>query len=501
MKRINLQLKIEHLWGLLALVGIFTFVSTHPIRPQDFWWHIAAGQEIVTTGKIPTTDIYSYTEPGQAYPSYQMFWLMESVLYELYHLGGPALVIFFHSLWVTAAYGVLFWICKQSTRSWRIAAFSVLFAAALGLNDWNVRPQGITFLLASLFLLAIYQYRRTHRWPWLIFLPAGMLIWANSHGTFLIGLALIGLWLGQELWDGVVRWAGNKHVSEFKAVVVPGVMLGATVLASLINPRGIGIVGYIKTLTSSSVVQNLVTEWAAPSLNTGMGIIFFCGLLATAVLLAVSPKRPNFYQLATFIVFGLLGIKTSRGIVWFGLVMAPVIADHLAALVEHYRKAEPEAVSNSIGSPRINFFFFSLICLMGVISLPWFKSYLPLPSAKAGLISAETPVKAAQYLLDENPPGKLFNSMSFGSYLIWAAYPNYQVFVDTRIELFSAKIWIDYLDISNASQGWEDLLNTYGVNTLILSPIEQPPLIQAALSSANWQLLYQDGTAFIFKHK
>ena len=92
---------------------------------------------------------------------------------------------------------------------------------------------------------------------------------------------------------------------------------------------------------------------------------------------------------------------------------------------------------------------------MGVITLPWFKSVLPLPTEKAGLISAETPVQATQVLLEKNVPGRVFNAMSFGSYLIWAAYPQYQVFVDPRIELFSENIWIDYLNISNANGDWE----------------------------------------------
>ena len=40
------QLRIEHLWALIVLAGIFIFVNTHPIRPHDFWWHIAIGKEI-----------------------------------------------------------------------------------------------------------------------------------------------------------------------------------------------------------------------------------------------------------------------------------------------------------------------------------------------------------------------------------------------------------------------------------------------------------------------
>jgi hypothetical protein len=135
--RIKFRFGIEHLWGLVALMGIFIFVNTHPIRPYDFWWHIAAGREIVTNGTIPTVDVYSYTEAGQPYPSYQMYWLMEIALYSIYKLGGPALVVFIQSLMVTCAYLVIFWICKLTSKSWRLAALGVLFAAALGINDWN----------------------------------------------------------------------------------------------------------------------------------------------------------------------------------------------------------------------------------------------------------------------------------------------------------------------------------------------------------------------------
>jgi hypothetical protein len=494
------RLTVEHLWGLTALIGIFVFVNTHPIRPHDFWWHITIGREILTTGKIPATDIYSYTEAGQPYPSYQMFWLMDTVLYGIFKLGGPALVIFIHSLLISSAYCVIFWISKNITKSGRIAALGVLFAAALGLNDWNVRPQAITFLLGSMFLLAIYEYNHNPRWYWLVFFPLGMLVWVNSHGTFLIGLVLLGIWCGQALWDVIKqRIIGEPTVNKTK-IVIPGIVFVITALVCLINPRGFGIISYLKTLTSNTVVQNLVTEWAPPTLNTFMGALFLCGLMGSAILLALSPKRPTFYQIMTFLLFGLLGLKTSRGVVWFGLVMAPIIADHLSAIVIHLQKAERRRVDRE-GSRILNLVFTIVIIMMGVISLPWFKSLLPLPTVKAGLISSETPIQATQVLLDQKPPSRLFNAMSFGSYLIWAAYPQYQDFVDPRIELFSEQVWIDYLNISNANGDWEARLRDYGVNTLMLSFVEQPVLIQAVQDSSEWSVLYQDGSAVILERK
>ena len=253
-------------------------------------------------------------------------------------------------------------------------------------------------------------------------------------------------------------------------------------------------------MINNSVVQNLVTEWAPPTFNTLMGVIFYVCLMGSAIVLALSPKRPNFYQMGTFLVFGLLGLKTSRGIVWFGMVMAPILAEHISYIVKGLQKENRELTSSE-GSRFLNIIFCIVLIIMGVITLPWFKSRLPFPQAKAGLISTETPVQATQVLLEENPPGQIFNAISFGSYLIWAAYPQYQVFVDSRIELFPENVWIDYLNISNALGDWEARLKDYGVNTLMLSPVEQPELVAAVQESGEWNLLYNDNSTLLFKRK
>ena len=425
MKPIKFKLSIEHIWALTALVGIFIFVNTHPIRPHDFWWHITIGREILSTGKIPATDIYSYTANGNLYPSYQMYWLMEVILFTIYKLGGPALAVFIHSLIISSAYIVIFLICKKTSKSWRIGTFGVLFAAALGLNDWNLRPQGITFLLASLFLLAIYEYQDSHRWGWLLVFPFGMLVWVNSHGTFIIGMILIAIWLGQEIWDVAKLRITQNDRGASKLLLAPAITFGITLLMCLVNPQGLQIIYYVSNLSGSNIIQNLVTEWAAPTFNTLLGSIFFIGLMGSAVILALSPKRPNFFQIVSFLVFGLLGLKTTRGSVWFGLVMAPILCVQISHIITSLKK-ENQFTKSVKGNQLLNVIFVLMILTMAMITLPWFKSRLPFPPAKAGLISTETPIKATQVLLEEKPPGEIFNAISYGSYLIWAAYPQYR---------------------------------------------------------------------------
>jgi len=503
------RFSIEHLWCLTVLAGVFVFLSTHPIRPHDFWWHIAAGREIVATGQIPTVDTFSFTVPGRPF-NYQVYWLMEMALYLVYSLGGPALVILAHTLTITAAYGLLLWLCWQLAGDWRAAALATLFAAALGFNDWNVRPQAITFPAAALYLWAIYRYRRRPAWRWLAVFPLATLVWVNSHSSFFIGLFLLGLWLADEAWQAGKAWWLNTGPADLRRLLPPGMALALSALAALVNPQGPGILSYLNFMAGNPVIQNLVPEWMPPSFQTLHGSLFLIGLLVTAALLALSPRRPGFFQMITFLAFALLGLRTARGIVWFGIVMAPILAEHWPALADQVstlrlsgRGASPpgSAAGRQSPDPRstlLNYVMAGAILVGVIVSLPLFKSWLPLSPEKTGLISPETPVEATHFLLREHPPGPLFHNLTFGSYLIWAAQPTYPVFVDPRVDLYPAEIWLHYLEISNAYCNWEQRLEGYGVRTLMLSPQEQPALVQAAQASPRWRQIYQDRQALIF---
>ena len=60
---------------------------------------------------------------------------------------------------------------------------------------------------------------------------------------------------------------------------------------------------------------------------------------------------------------------------------------------------------------------------------------------------------------------------------------------------------MDYLNISNAEGDWQQKIWDYGVNTLMLSPAEQPALSAAVQKSDEWVTRYQDASAIIFERK
>lgn len=480
-RQLDRTIRIEHLWAMVVMVGILVFLETHPVRPQDFWWHLRMGETLLTTRALPLVDTLTHTRAGAPY-TFGIFWLPQIAYALTFRLGGVSATLMLHTLVVGGAYGLLLWSAYRSSGSWRAAALGLLFAAALGFNDWNVRPQGLAFLAASLILTGSLGYRRTAQVRYLALWPLGMLLWVNGHGSFPIGLALIGL------------GALDALRAQVRPILTLGLAALLAALACLLNPQGLGALRYALGMTGNPLIQNLIPEWAPPTFTTLDGALFLGGLLLSGALLMLAPQRPRPAQVLAWLVLGALSLRTSRGIVWFGMALAPLLAETLSTFETHWgmRSAPLTPVTR-----RINQLI--AVALLGavVLGLPPFKALLPLSPQKRGLLSPETPVAATEALLRTAPPGPIFNAMAFGSYLEWAA-PAYPVFVDTRIELFTFDIWQDYLHISLAQTGWEERLAAYGVNTVLLDVSTQAPLFAALRADPAWCLLYADETAALF---
>lgn len=491
------KVSVRMLWGITLIVGVFLFINTSQIVPNDFWWHMAYGREIVNTAHIPTVDVYSHTMAGQPYLSNQIFWLMDVWFYVWYSLGGPELVLFIHSLIITGTYLVIFILCWQNSRNWAATALSLFFAILLGIYTWNVRPQAISFLIGVIFLYAIYAYQRKPKFIWLLVFPFGMIVWVNSHGTYIIGIVLIGIWLFDEMWK---IFAKRKFIGReaFKPLWAPAISFSLAIAVGLLNPLRFGIFSYLWTMLGNPINQQFILEWAPPSFDSPIGSLFFPALLFIALIFAVSPRRPNSFELILFTVFSFLAITTTRGVIWFALFTAPVLAHHSGEIISQYSRKKTEIKTRG-GFWWLNFAILCFLILLSVAVLPWFRKSLPLVNRSEKVISEETPIQAVEYLLAKTSPGNLFNDMAFGSYLIWAAQPEYKVFVDPRVELYDPEIWYDYRIILRAEPGWDEKLEKYQVQTLMLDPIYQEPLILALEESDLWNMIYKDDAALIFK--
>nr|MCU0493483.1 hypothetical protein [Chloroflexaceae bacterium] len=179
--------RLEHLWVLLALTLVGGFIALSPTSPNDFWWHLKAGQLVATSG-IPTTNIFAWTLPADAPFVYQS-WLGEWLFYAIYQLGGLPLVVFARNLLGTAAFALVAYEAHRRSGSWRIAAGVVLLAAAMAMNNFTTRTQNWSWVPFALVLVLLGRYADNQLNPrWLLALPLIMVFWVNVHGGFVMGL-------------------------------------------------------------------------------------------------------------------------------------------------------------------------------------------------------------------------------------------------------------------------------------------------------------------------
>jgi hypothetical protein len=492
----SVALTLDHVWLAVALIPLALRPLLTPILPFDFWWHLATGRAIVARGDIPIADSFSYTRFGQ--PFFNQGWLAELLMYGLHQAGGIPLILIVQSLVITLAYGMLLRLCVLRTRRLRFSVVLLLLTTLpLSFNNWVVRPQSYTFPIFVGFLTILTEYRlgRGNR-LWL--LPLLMALWVNMHGAFVLGLALIGITFVGELLkrrttnderrttdaDADLRPSSIVYrPSSF--VLRPLVVWGAlTALATLINPRGLGVLSYVRNLVGSNAVTTLVEEWAPPTIRDTGGLIFFLFLIGAVAVLIYARRRPDLTDLLLFGAFLWLALGATRNIVWFGFVATPLIIVQAATLLPAPKPRR------SPGSPALNAALIGVLSLLLLIGLPWVKPSL-LPPSVGALLSEDTPVEAVNFMRQEAVrPHHLFHTEGFGSYLMWAA-PEQPVFIDTRIELYPYQQWVDYINLGQANNV-DALLRKYAIDGLLLNKQRQAALVAAVRGDPAWTMRYED---------
>ncbi|MBK9709783.1 MAG: hypothetical protein IPO81_00375 [Kouleothrix sp.] len=501
---------LDHVWLAVALALLALRPLLTPIPPNDFWWHLATGRAIVAQGQIPVVDSFSYTRFGQ--PFFNQGWLAQLFMYGLHQLGGVPLIIITQALVIALAYWLLLRLCIRRSGSVRLSVALLLLATVpLSFSNWIVRPQSYALPIFAGFLTILTEYRLgMSRRLWL--LPPLMALWVNLHGTFVLGLALIGLTVAGEAIkllrsqvskdhrpktiDQDSKTIGNTNVGPWPLALGPpppalrplliwGLIAAA---ATLLNPRGLEVVGYVRNLLGSSAVTSLVTEWAPPTVRDLDGQIFFLFAIGCGALMVYGRRRPDLTDALLFGAFFWLALGATRNVVWFGMVATPLLIGQAATLVAP-RPRRP-------GSPALNALVIGMLALLLAIGLPWVKPAL-LPPSVGALLSEDTPVAAVDFLRAQpDRPRHLFHSEAAGSYLIWAA-PEQPVFVDTRIELYPFDQWRDYINLGQANNV-DELLRKYDIDGLLLSAAHQRPLVDAIGRDRGWVERYRDEQTVYF---
>src|SRR6185436_13937520 len=245
--------------------------------------------------------------------------------------------------------GLTFWLVLGAIRSaWSIAsvraggsaiassartatlitiAFFVVAAPALAL-----RPQLFAIVLFAATVRILVERSRHPRRLWLI--PFLAIAWANVHGSFPLVVVLVALaWLDEVALLRVPPPPGHPAPRLRRRLLgSTGIALIAAIsaLATLVNPFGVDVWGYIANLASDPEITSQVSEWQPPSPLDPAGFVFYVSLVVVLGVVVfrfrTDDGRPSarfWGPLASVVVFGILGVITGRGLAWWAIV-API---------------------------------------------------------------------------------------------------------------------------------------------------------------------------------
>ena len=109
------------------------------------------------------------------------------------------------------------------------------------------------------------------------------------------------------------------------------------------------------------------------------------------------------------------------------------------------------------------------------------------------------PVAAVAFLDQNRPPGPILNHYNWGGYFIWKLYPQYQVFMDGRADVYGDRLMDEFAASYYLTDSWKTPLEEWGIRTLILPP--DAPLITALQSQPDWQQIFADSEAIILTRR
>jgi len=537
-------LQTSHVLAILVVMAIFLFYNFNPLGHTDIWGHIKLGEWIVQNQRLPEREPFSpHSDP--TLPASNFAWLTQVMLYGTFRLGawlagggplqqtegGVDLLRFLHGLCQAAKATFLLLAFRRCTRSLPLAIGGVVIVFVLTLAPSGVqRPQSFAEVLFALLLwllirpltAGVAEPSISWRCTWGV---GGLLVlWANVHGSFLVGFVLVALfWLGGVLES--LRDRGFGATLRTTALHRPLLALVVGFVAmSFANPHGWRAIPEVFAFAQLPPVRTM-TEWQPMAFSRGPGGHW--GYLAILILIALTQlASPRVFQptpLLLLATFGLGPLVQERLMTWWCMLVPIILLPVWADLVV----VGPETAARwtSVLSLRKTIIAAGIV-IVGLVWTNLFQLLLgheptPLPVAVAPatlwpvtddvLHGRAAAAAGDNQKLADNPlaqalatslktypngqfRGAIFVPEAMGDYLVWSLPAYAPVTVYSHVHVFPTRYWDDYREVLFGRPGWKTVLDRNDVN-LVIAPIEQcRELFEKLKADPNWTVILEPTT-------
>ena len=464
-------MSISRLWLFLAVALPVLASVLAPMSSVDLTYQLRAGGEILDSRSVPTIDTWTFTAASLPWVDQQ--WGAQTVLAIVYRTLSWTGLVLLRAVLTAVIVGATLAIARRRGLDERTAAVLTLIAFVIAAPAMALRPQlmGMACFASVLLLVVLRRQRPTALW----LVPIVVALWANLHGSFVFAPVILGLAFLEDLHD--------RDPAARRTLLV-GVV---SIVAACLTPFGPGVWTYAIGLTSNTGVTARTTEWQPTSLRDATGLLFFASVAAIVVLIARAGRRVPWPTLLWLGIFAAIGTVAQRGVAWWPLVAVATISGGLVAGSD-----SPIA----FGSRRVNAVVAALVVVATVALLPvWRPSDRRTGLPVAVLTDAPPGITDALRGID-TPSANILNPQRWGSWIEFS-FPSARVAVDSRIEFIPGDVWAAYEGVYAGVDGWQEQLDTWGVNVVITEPTDIS--LARRLRTLGWEARYEDadGTLWI----
>jgi hypothetical protein len=479
-------------FGSAIFLGIFLILLLKSgsilLADGDTGYHIRTGEYIIHNRTIPTHDLFSYLAPPPAWTAHE--WLSEVVMAVIFRASGLSGIVIFFSFFLAVTHVWLYRSLKSVGDDLVLVIGITAVAVATSSTHWLARPHLFSLALTLVWYEALNDYQFRHK-NTLIYLPPLMLLWVNLHGGFVIGLVLLVIYTSGNFVRAVTASPSIKEQSfaKGKQLALFALLCAAV---TVVNPQGYGILFYPFKVTGDRAVMNGVAEFLSPNFHQALPFKYM--LLILIASLAWSRARLHPIEVGLIVLFTYMALYSVRYVSLFAIIVSRPLLRMLESAVARmpppflrvYKHrsdnlATLEASTNRYLWPAIAISATVALALAGFIHFEFSKTRFP--------------VAAVEFLKREAITGNTFNLDEFGDYMIFAAWPQYRVFIDGRSDMYGANRISDYRKIAEGRPEWQETLDKYDISWVFFDP--RSPIVAILRSQNNWSLIYSDEVASI----
>ena len=459
--------------GLVLLVFMFNRPN---ISDPDIWWHLNDAQQTLQ-GHLPRVDNFSWTANGSPWMDHE--WLSEIPFYLAFKAFGLRGLHGFSFLLSSAILWLILYRSSKITGDVKNSFLVAIGCVLLAVVSFGPRTLLFGWLYLLVMLIAVDRFEQgSEKALWI--LPPVFLLWVNSHGSWIIGLAIYGIIVGSGLFEfefGQIqarRWSPRQ----LKILVAVGVL---SVIVLFANPYGYKLVKYPFDMAFHQQLNiEHVEEWASVNFHNGRGKVAFLSLAAVLACGLLSRKK----LLLSELLLILLAFYSGFTYVRFLFLLAILVSPFLSARIRLFPPYDAK-----IDKPLINLLF-------GVVVLGIVVWRFPTEGKLSADLATKFPAQSIAYLRDHNIRDHVLTHYYWGGYLE-RFLPETPVFVDSRVDIFEYNGTLkDYLDLIGIKEALS-VLDRRKVEYVYFKPDE--PLVYLLRHTGNWDVLYEDSVSILLK--